>query len=122
MNYPRTEITPLLEGIIKDNPTYKFPVELIEKELMSMFLSQDEFEYFMMECYKKLKKESSYITANIFLTALETILDTQNTDIHILSNHDYHLKLDHFISQLEVMQITIVNKNTPDGEIISAME
>jgi len=122
MNFPRTEITPLFEGIVRDNPTYKFPVNLIENELMSMFLSQDEFEYFMMEAYKKLKKDASYVIANIFLTALETILDTAKTDVHNLSKEEYQSKLDRFISIVEDMHITIIDKNTPDGEVISALE
>ena len=122
MNFPRTEITPLLEGIVRDNPTYKFPVNLIENELMSMFLSQDEFEYFMMEAYKKLKKDASYVIANIFLTALETILDTSKVDPHTLSKEEYQEKLDRFISIVEDMDITIIDKNSPDGEVMSALE
>jgi hypothetical protein len=122
MEYPRTEIAPLLESIVKDNPTYPFPTEIIEKELLSLFLLQDEYEYFMMACYKKLKKESSAIIANIFLTALELHLDTNNVDPHTLSKEEYQTKLDDFISQLEVMQITIVDKKSPDGALMTAMQ
>lgn len=121
MEYPRTEITPLLESIVRDNPTYPFPTEIIEKELLSLFMNQEEFEYFMMMCYRKLKKEVNHIIANIFLTALEIHLDTQNTDPHTLSHEEYSRKLDGFISQLEVMRITVIQKNSPDGELISAM-
>jgi len=122
MEYPRTEISPLLESIVKDNPTYPFPTEIIEKELLTLFINQEEFEYFMMVCYKKLKKEASHVIANIFLTALEIHLDTKNVDPHTLSNAEYHKKLDGFISQLETMNITIVDKKSPDGVLMSAME
>jgi hypothetical protein len=121
MEYPRSQISPLLESIVKDNPTYSFPTEIIEKELLSLFLVQEEFDYFMMSCYRKLKKETSQIVANIFLTALELHMDMKNVDPHSLSKEDYQRKMDMFISQLEVMNITIVDKNTPDGALISAM-
>lgn len=121
MEYPRTEIAPLLESIVRDNPTYPFPTEIIEKELLSLFLTQEEFEYFMMSCYKKLKKESTHVIANIFLTALEIHLDTNKVDPHTLSKEEYQTKLDDFISQLETMNITIIDKKSPDGILMSAM-
>ena len=121
MEYPRTKIAPLLESIVKDNPTYPFPTEIIEKELLSLFINQDEFDYFMMSCYKKLKKESTLVIANIFLTSLELYLDMKNFNPHTLSKEEYQRKLDGFISQLEVMQITIVDKKSPDGALMSAM-
>lgn len=122
MQNQRIALTPLLENIIKDNETFKFPCELIEDDLMSMFLSQNEFDYFMMQCYKKLKKDASYLIANIFLTSLETILDIRNTNLYELSEQEYQDKLDGFISILEVMYITIVPKHSPDGEIMEALK
>lgn len=120
--YPREQITPLLENIVRDNPTYPFPVSTIEKELLSMFVNQEEYEYFMMMCYRKIKKEFGIVVANIFLTTLEMILDTVNVDPHNLSKEEYSEKIDKVISTLETMSITIVDKNTPDGSLMSAMQ
>lgn len=122
MQNQRIALTPLLESIIKDNETFKFPSELIEDDLMSMFLSQNEFDYFMMQCYKKLKKDASYLIANIFLNSLETILDIRNVNLYELSEEEYQEKLDGFISILEVMYITVVPKHSPDGEIMEALK
>lgn len=121
MEYPRTEITPLLESIVKDNPTYPFPIEIIEKELISLFLNQEEFDYFVTLCYKKLKRETNHIIGNIFLTSLDMVMDSKNVDPHTLSMDQYASKLDTFISQLERMKITVIAKKSPDGELMSAM-
>jgi hypothetical protein len=119
--YPREQITPLLTDIVRDNPTYPFPLPLIEKELYSLLVNQEEYEYFMMVCYRRLKKEVGVVIGNIFLTTLEMILDTQNKDPHTLSNEDYISKIDEVISTLEGMNITIIDKKSPDGILMSAM-
>jgi hypothetical protein len=119
--YQRTEISPLLEDIVKDNPTYPFPVMTIREELVQLFINQDEFEYFMMQAFRKLKSEHHIIFANVFLTTLEQVLDTLGVDPHNLPNELYQQKIDHFISILEVLRITRVEKNSPDGELLSAM-
>lgn len=120
--YPREQITPLLENIVRDNPTYPFPVSVIEKELLSMFINQEEYEYFMMMCYRKIKKEFGVVMGNIFLTTLEMILDTQNVDPHNLSKEEYSEKIDKVISTLETMNVTIIDKKSPDGSLMSAMQ
>lgn len=117
----KTEITPLLEDIIQDNPTYDFPVNAIREELIQLYVNQDEFEYFMMQSFKKLKREYHIVFANVFLTTLEQVLDTVGTDPHNLPKHVYQEKIDYFISILEDLHITRIDKNSPDGELISAM-
>jgi hypothetical protein len=43
MEHPRTEVTPLLENIVYDNPTYPFPIKTIRDELSQLFLHQEEY-------------------------------------------------------------------------------
>jgi hypothetical protein len=117
----KTEITPLLQDVIRDNPTYPFPVNAIREELIQLYVNQDEFEYFMMQSFKKLKKEYHIVFANVFLTTLEQSLDTVGTDPHTLPKHVYQQKIDYFISILEDLNITRVEKKSPDGELLSAM-
>lgn len=119
--YQSTDISPLLQDIVMDNPTYPFPVMTIRDELVQLFINQDEFEYFMMQAFKKLKSEHHIIFANVFLTTLEQVLDTLGVDPHNLPNEIYQGKIDHFISILEELQITRVEKKSPDGEMLSAM-
>lgn len=117
----KSQITPLLEDVVRDNPTYPFPVNAIRDELIQLYVNQDEFEYFMMQCFKKLKKEYHIVFGNVFLTTLEQVLDTIDIDPHTLPKHVYQEKIDYFISILEDLKITRVDKNSPDGELISAM-
>ena len=121
MEYPRTEISPLLEDVVNDNPTYPFPILTINDELLQMYLHQDEFEYFMMESYKKLNREHPSIFGQVFLTTLEMILDTKSIDPHNRSLEDYQFIMDRFITVLESLQVTRIEKNSPDGEMMSAM-
>lgn len=119
--YQKSQIAPLLESLVQDNPTYKFPVELIQKELINIFLSQEEFDYFMMQAYKKIKREYGSTIAHIFLTTLEMKLDLKNTDIHNLSPDDYAVKIEEIMSSFEGLYITRIDKKTPDGVLMSAM-
>jgi hypothetical protein len=119
--YPKTEISPLLHSIVEDNPTYDFPVDSIRDELIQLYMNQLEFEYFMMQGYKKLKKQYHIVFANIFLTTLEQVMDTVGNDPHILEHDVYQSKIDYFISVLETLKVTRIEKNSPDGEILSAM-
>jgi hypothetical protein len=117
----KTEISPLLESVVKDNPTYPFPVNAIREELIQLYINQDEFEYFMMQSFKKLKREYHIVFGNIFLTTLEQVLDTIDVDPHTLPKQVYQEKIDYFISILENLNITRVEKKSPDGELLSAM-
>lgn len=120
--YPKSTISPLLESIVQDNPTFKFPVECIGKELINMFVAQEEFDYFMMQAYKKLKREYGSTISHIFLTHLELKLDLQNVDIHNLPLQEYQDKIEYLMSSLEVLHITRIDRNSPDGILMSAME
>ena len=119
--YPRTEISPLLENIVKDNPTYDFPVQSIREELVQLFMHQEEYHYFIQQCYRILSRDHHIVFANVFITTLELILDVHNQDPYLLSSEEYHLKIDTFIEVLETLSITRIEKNSPDGELMSAM-
>ena len=118
----KSTLSPLLESIIQDNPTFNFPVKLIDKELINMFLHQEEFEYFMVQSFKKLKKEYGSTVSHIFLSHLELKLDLNNQNIYNLSQREYQEQIEGLISSLEVLQITRIDKNSPDGLLMSAME
>ena len=121
MNHTRTEVTPLLENIVYDNPTYHFPIQSIRNELSQLFLHQDEYHYFIQQIYKVLNRDHHSIFANVFITTLELVLDTKNQDPYLLSSEEYYSKIDHFIEVLENISITRIEKKSPDGELLSAM-
>lgn len=121
MNYPKQAISPLLEGIVQDNPTYKFPIEFINKELTNMFLEPLEYDYFMIQSYRKLKREFGETIAHIFLQVLEMKMTTPNVNVYSLTTQQYQSKMEEFLSTLENTYITKVDKKSPDGEIMSAM-
>jgi hypothetical protein len=119
--YPRTEISPLLENIVNDNPTYDFPVQSIREELVQLFMHQEEYHYFIQQSYRILNRDHHKIFADVFLTTLELVLETNNQDPYLLSSDEYHSKIDSFIEVLENLKITRIEKNSPDGELMSAM-
>jgi predicted hydrocarbon binding protein len=116
-----TSIFPLLESVVQDNPSYKFPIEFINKELTNMFLEPLEFEYFRMMAYRNLKKEYGDIIAHIFLQLMEIKLELQKVDIYTLPVFVYQSKMEDFLSTLENLYITRIDKNSPDGEMLIAM-
>ena len=116
-----SNITPLLESLVHDNPTYKFPVECISLELINLFITQIEFDYFMMKCYNKLKKEYGAAIAHIFLNSLEMILETKTCDVYNLTPEEYESKIGDFMTFLEGLYITRIEKSAPDGILLSAM-
>lgn len=117
----KTPIAPLLQSIIKDNPTYKFPVEAINKELLNMFVEPLEFEYFMMMSYKKLKREFGNEIAHIFLQTIDLKMNESGRDIQSLSVSEFQEKFEGFMNTLENLYFTRIDKNSPDGEMMSAM-
>jgi hypothetical protein len=119
--YPRTEISPLLENIVNDNPTYDFPVQSIREELVQLFMHQEEYHYFIQQSYRILNRDHHEVFANVFITTLELMLDTQNVDPYTLPQNEYHSKIDTFIEVLENLKVTRIEKNSPDGELMSAM-
>lgn len=120
--YPKTEISPLLIGIVQDNETYDFPIATIQPELLQLFLTQDEYHYFVQQSYRKLKRDHPIIFANVFLTTLDMILDTNNDDPYVLPKDEYQSRIDKLIEVLETLKVTRIPKNTPDGELMSALQ
>jgi hypothetical protein len=120
MEHQQTLI-PLLESVVRDNPTYKFPIETIMKELTSMFIEPLEFDYFTRMCYRKLKTEFGETVAHIFLSTLELKLNLNERDIHSISTQQYQEEMENFLSTLENLYITKVDKKSSDGEMMSAM-
>ena len=114
-------LIPLLADVVRDNPTFKFPVEIIVKELTSMFLEPLEFDYFAIQSYRKLKREYGDTIAHIFLTTLEIKLSIKERDIYSLSTQEYQTEIENFISSLENLYITKIDKKSSDGEMMSAM-
>ena len=114
-------LIPLLEDVVRDNPTYKFPIEVISKELTSMFLEPLEFDYFTIQSYRKLKSEFGETIAHIFLSTLELKLQLKERDIYSLSTQEYQSEMESFLSTLENLYITKVNKKSSDGEMMTAM-
>jgi hypothetical protein len=97
----KQSLLPLLESVVQDNPTYKFPVETISKELTSMFIEPLEFDYFTIQSYRKLKREFGDTLAHIFLSTLEMKLILKERDIYKLSTQEYQEEIENFITTME---------------------
>jgi hypothetical protein len=122
MKYNKQEITPLLESIVLDNPTYNFPIATIQVEITNMFVHQEEFDYFLMMAYRKLKREHNQIIANIFITTCELILDLRNIDVYQLPPETFYEKIEVLYDTLNTLKITRISKETPDGVLMTAMQ
>ena len=116
-----TNITPLLESIVTDNENYDFPIDAIRKELFQLLLHQDEFDYFVSQAHRKLKMDYPPVFALVFVNTLHLRLDTDNIDIYNVSPNIYEDIILEFTEQLERLQITRIDRDTPDGEMMSAM-
>lgn len=115
------KLIPLLQSVVQDNPTYKFPVETISKELTSMFLEPLEFDYFTIQSYRKLKREYGETVAHIFLSTLDLKLQLKERDIYSLTTQQYQAEMENFLTTLENLYITKIDKKSSDGEMMSAM-
>lgn len=115
------KLIPLLQSVVQDNPTYKFPVETISKELTSMFLEPLEFDYFTIQSYRKLKREYGETVAHIFLSTLDLKLQLKERDIYSLTTQQYQTEMENFLTTLENLYITKIDKKSSDGEMMSAM-
>ena len=111
----------LLESVVEDNHSFKFPIQAISKELINMLITQQEFDYFMMQAYKILKRDYGFVYGHIFLTTLETKLNLSNLDVHTLSEIEYQEKISDLLMTLENLMVTRIDKKSPDGEMMSAM-
>jgi hypothetical protein len=116
------EISPLLESVVQDNPTYPFPIETVRFELLELLTNQLELQYFIIQANKKLKRDHHKIFANIFLTTIQLVFETDKGEIEDLPYELYQSRIERLTSVLENMKITRVEKNSPDGEILSAMK
>ena len=83
-----------------------------------MVLSRDEFQYFMEESYRKLKKKYGYIVASVFLEVLQREMKMNTDDIFSITYTDYFLRLDAMIETLELVRITTIPKGTPDYDVV----
>lgn len=86
-----------------------------------MFMQPEEFDYFMIQSYRNLKREYGGTIAHIFLTTLEGKLNMDQNNIRNLSLEQYQEQLEEFFNTLENLYITRIDKNSPDGEMMSAM-
>lgn len=109
---------PLLESIVNDNESYDFPIEAIRKELLQLILNQFEFDYFIAECHKKLKMSYPSIFSTIFFNSLMLHLDGYD-DVYKMSSDDYTNCILKLTEQLENTQVTRIEKDSPDGEMMS---
>lgn len=117
----KQSVFPLLQSIVRDNQTFKFPMECIQKELTGMFLEPLEFDYFMIQSFRKLKREYGGTVAHIFLSVLELKLKIRERDIYKMSESEYQSEMEGFLFTLENLYITRIEKNSPDGEMMSVM-
>lgn len=110
-----------LEVIIKDNPTYPFPIHLVREELIALLLSQEEFLYFVKQIHAKLSNFDGTMTANIFTTLLDRSILQDNTSPEDLPYQEYALKISDLIARLEDIQITRIDRSSPDYDMLKEM-
>lgn len=116
-----TSLYDFLEVIVNDNPTYPFPIHLIREELTALLLSQEEFLYFVQQIYKKLATFDKTITANVFTTLLDRSILQDNTSPEDLPYSEYAIKITTLIQSLEDIQITRIDKSSPDYDMLKEM-
>lgn len=109
------DIDYLLNQVVKDNQTFKFPVEYISKELINMYMSQEEIEYFTGQAYRRIKNEFGLTYAHIFLTTFNLKLRPDEVDLTRLPIERYQEEINDFITTLESLYITRIEKKSPDG-------
>lgn len=111
----------LLKDVVNDNPTIKFPIELIHPELIQTFLNPEEFDYFTTICYQKLKREYGQVYGHAFLSLLELRMKLSRRSVYDLDKEVFQVEFDNFLYSLENLYITRINKDSPDGEMMSEM-
>ena len=117
-----SQISPLLESVVNDNPTYPFPVDTIRMELLELLSNQLEIQYFIIQANRKLKRDHPHIFANIFLTTIQLVFETDTEEPEDLPFGIYVSRIEYLSTLLENMKITRVEKNSPDGVMMSAMK
>jgi hypothetical protein len=116
------KVIPLLESVVQDNPTYPFPIDTIRYELLELLNNQLELQYFLIQADRKLKRDHHKIFANIFLTTFQLIFEEDKGEIDELPYDLYQSRIERLTTLLENMKITRVEKDSPDGEMLSAMK
>lgn len=86
-----------------------------------MLVNQDEFDYFMMEAYRVIKNQYGFAYGHIFLTILESKIKVVNLDVLTLSYTEYQAMVTELIETLENVMVTRVEKDSPDGEMLTVM-
>jgi virulence-associated protein VapD len=115
----KNSVYSFLEVIVNDNQSYPFPIQDIRKELEHLMLSSEEFEYFIRQAHKKIRDRYGKVYSQVFIYVLEMSFgDLSDT----YTREEYTGRILHFIEMLENIRICRIEKNTPDGETISAMK
>lgn len=117
----KPNINPLLESIVEDNFSFEFPIETIRTELLQMLLNQNEFDYFVSQCHRKLKMSFPMIFSTVFFNTMMIVFDTDD-DIYKMPSEIYTNYVLEFIDVLENLQVTRIEKDSPDGEIMSSIK
>jgi len=107
-----------LEMIVRDNESFPFPIQDIRKELELLMLSSDEFDYFIRQAYHKIKSRYGRVYTQLFTYVLELAFNELPRDY---TQEEYLDRVLYFIEILENIKICRIEKNSPDGETISAM-
>jgi hypothetical protein len=115
-------IVPLLESVVYDHPTYPFPITTIRNELLELLTNQLEFHYFVIQSNKKLKAEHPKIFSQVFLNTIALVFEGDKYEPEDLPYEVYISRIERLSSVLENMNVTRVQKDSPDGEMISAMK
>lgn len=113
-----TSYNTLLEQIIVDSGRVPFPVETIRSELVHLFLSQIEFDYFIQQAHRVLKNTHGNIIAAIFLQVLRTEMKLEEDNVYQLDVIEYFTRIEKVIETLESIKITIIPKDSPDYELV----
>ncbi len=114
----KNNIYSFLEMIVRDNESFPFPVNHIRKELEHLMLSSQEFDYFIRQAHRRIKNTYGIVYSQIFIY----IVDKTFSDLpEEYTDEDYIDSVLNFISTLEEIRICRIDKNSPDGETISAM-
>jgi len=117
-----SQISPLLESVVRDNPTYPFPIDTIRMELLELLTNQLELQYFVIQANRKLKRDHHKVFANIFLNTIQLVFETDKEEAEDLPYELYQSRIERLTTILENMKITRIEKNSPDGEMLTAMK
>lgn len=107
--------------ISNDHQTVNFPINEIQLELTFMYLDKDDFDNGLMKAYHKLKRKYNKTMADIFMTIANMKLQIGDIDFRNMEQSDYQEWLEDFFNSLENIKITRIEKNSPDGQMLTQM-